>query len=118
METLMKADVFFFITAVAVVIATGGFLVAVYFFIKTLRDIQEFVKEVRIEAEHIIDDVAHVRNEVTSKMKMASKFISALASTAFVHKIFSGDEKKSSRRTSKSNKKSTRPNRATSGQET
>lgn len=101
----MKADIFFFITAIAVVIATGAFLVAVYFFIKTLKDIQEFVHDVRTKTEHIIDDVAHVRHEIHAKVKMASKFISALASTAFVHKIFTGEEKTEKKKPTKRSKK-------------
>ena len=57
MEEVLKSDIFFFITAIAVVVISIVILVAFYNVIKILRDIRELSDLVKNEGEFIIHDI-------------------------------------------------------------
>ena len=63
-DTLLRADIFFFITSVAVVIITVVLAVALFQFIQILRDVRYVSKRLREEADRILTDVEGVRKFV------------------------------------------------------
>lgn len=65
MESILKSDVFFFITSLSVIIMTAFLLVALYFFIRILINFYKISRILRNYAESadtgIKDLVSHVR---------------------------------------------------------
>src|SRR3989344_5409205 len=60
-DTLIQADIFFFITAVAVVVITIALLVALAYFIQILRDVRYVTRRIREESDRVLSDVEHLR---------------------------------------------------------
>ncbi len=67
METLVKADLFFFVTTIAVII--GSILIAVIFVyvIRILRNVTHVTERVVEESDRIIEDVEVLRSNVKKK---------------------------------------------------
>ncbi len=64
METLIKADIFFFITAVAVVLMTLVGLVALFYVIRFARMAFLISKKIKSESDNISHDIAMIRAKV------------------------------------------------------
>lgn len=62
MDVLLKADIFFFITAVAVAVLTALFGVFLFYAIKTLRNIEGISED----AKHIADTVKKESDEAAA----------------------------------------------------
>jgi uncharacterized protein YoxC len=66
MEPLLKADIFFFITSVAVIICTIVFVIAGYYVIKTMKNISRISESLKNTVEsaesELADMSAHVRD--------------------------------------------------------
>jgi len=96
METLIHADIFFFISSIAVVVFVLVSLIVGFYLVKTMRDIREMIATVKKETAHIVDDVDELRENVKSKVKLASKFAHAITSAAFIRDILKQGKKKRS----------------------
>jgi hypothetical protein len=81
MDGLLKADIFFFLTSIAVVLITIVLLIAFYYIIKILRDIHELSELIKDEGEHIIHDIDSARNSVKRKGKSLGIIISNIMSS-------------------------------------
>ena len=90
MDTLVQADIFFFITSTAVVIVTIATLIALYFFIQILRDVRYTSKRVREETDKIISDVDDLREFVKKEGKRA---INLKELVSWVLHIFQGKKR-------------------------
>jgi uncharacterized protein YoxC len=64
MATLVHADVFFFVTTIAVVIVGVAFTVALIYLAIALRQVRDVMKEVKEEAALVRGDIEQVRNAV------------------------------------------------------
>jgi len=64
MNTLIKADIFFFITTIAIVLLTVVAIVVAIYVVRILRDIKNLSEKVKIEGGEIIDDVASARENI------------------------------------------------------
>ena len=63
-KTLIHADVFFFITSIAVVVlALGGIILFIYGF-RILKNLDHIVSRLRAESDLIINDVSEVRERI------------------------------------------------------
>jgi hypothetical protein len=71
MDQLVKADIFFFITTLAVVVASIVLTIAFVFVIQILRDVRYIIKRVRKETDEILADVSDVRIFVKKEVKQA-----------------------------------------------
>ena len=71
MDTLVQADIFFFITSAAVVVVSIATLVALVFFIQILLDVRYTSKKIREETDKIISDVDDLRKFVKKEGKRA-----------------------------------------------
>ena len=64
METLFKADIFFFITSIAIVVL-GSFLIVLFIYIiGILRDVKDISHRAKRESELIAEDIAEFRTTV------------------------------------------------------
>ena len=64
MDTLIKADIFFFITAVAVVALTIVLTVALIYVVRILRRVLFVTRRVQEESEKVMADIETLRQEV------------------------------------------------------
>ncbi len=81
METLIHADIFFFITAIFVVFLTIGFTIVAVYVIKILRDLKYISTKVKEESDLIAEDIATLRTEARQegfKIKHAIGFFTSL----------------------------------------
>ena len=79
MNSLLKSDVFFFITSIAVVIIAILLAVLIVYLIKVSRDIKYISQRAKTEADNIIDDVSKLRTnlkEQGGKIKDLAGFFS------------------------------------------
>lgn len=64
MQTLIHADIFFFITSIFVFVSTIILAVAGIYFILILRDMKDISGKVRREGGEIIEDVKELREKI------------------------------------------------------
>ena len=64
MNSLLQANIFFFITSVSVVLLTLGLLVIVYYLVGIVRDLRAIVAKVRKAGEGIEQDFEALRMNV------------------------------------------------------
>lgn len=75
MEELAKSDIFFVITAVAVIVLTILLIVTFFFLIRILKNIRDLSGKVKDEGERIIEDVAFVRKGFEKSGNKVAKII-------------------------------------------
>ena len=61
MEEVLQANIFFFITSVAVILFTLLVCVALFYVIKILRAVRSIVERVDTGSEHIAEDISQLR---------------------------------------------------------
>ena|SRR3989344_196594 len=89
METLVKADVFFFITTVVILILGVTLFVAAIYLIKVLRKVKSITDRMEEEADEIIDDAHEFRENIKKeevRMSFVSKLMGAVLNSIFVIK--------------------------------
>lgn len=64
MNNLIKSDVFFFITSIAVVVIGILLTVLIVYLIKVSRDIKYISQKAKTEADNIIQDVSQLRTNL------------------------------------------------------
>lgn len=67
METLIHADIFFFVTTVAVVVVAAAFTIALFYLIGVLRQIHDIAGEVKEEARLVRQDVGDARMKIKAE---------------------------------------------------
>ncbi len=67
MEQLVHADIFFFVTTIAIVILSLAALIALVYLIIILRNLKDFSKRAKEEGMAVLDDVTSVRHFVKEK---------------------------------------------------
>ena len=63
MDTLIHADIFFFITTIAVMFFTIGFIIFTVYFTRILNDLKHISEKMRVEGDKIIEDVGVLREK-------------------------------------------------------
>lgn len=63
MSTLIHADIFFFITTIAVVFFTIGFIIFTVYFVRILDDLKHISQKMRAEGDKLIEDVETLREK-------------------------------------------------------
>lgn len=71
MDILFKADIFFFISTMAIAIVVIAIVIALFFLIQILRDVRYTTKRIRDGADNIISDVDDLREFVKREGKRA-----------------------------------------------
>ena len=61
MDSIVKSEIFFFITSIAVIVLSVGAAVVLVYAIRVLRDVDHVAKLVRDESDLIAKDVSQLR---------------------------------------------------------
>lgn len=64
MESFLKADVFFFVTTLAVIVVAGFAAAGLAYLVATLRDLRQVARIIKQETGHITEDVHALRDKV------------------------------------------------------
>lgn len=80
MESLIHADIFFFITTIIAIILGILLAVALSYIIKILADIKEISNIARTETADMAEDIHNIRDEVKSEFRKNSSVIASLFS--------------------------------------
>lgn len=67
METFVKADIFFFVTTIAVVLLTIILSIIMFYLISILRYIRHISQIAKDQAEELSDDIDDLREEIKTK---------------------------------------------------
>jgi ABC-type siderophore export system fused ATPase/permease subunit len=60
-ESLIHADIFFFVSTIALVVLSIGFAIALFYVIKILRDAREISDKIKVESGEIVADSKKLR---------------------------------------------------------
>ena len=74
MDTLVHADIFFFITSIAVILLTLLFIVLLAYGVKIVRTISKIAETIRQESENVVEDIAELRGKVKEEGVKVSAF--------------------------------------------
>lgn len=64
MDTLIHADIFFFVTTIAVVLIASLFTVVIIYIVRILNDLHYISSVVRKETDLLAEDIEEIREEV------------------------------------------------------
>lgn len=81
METLVHADIFFFVTVILEIVLGILFTVVLVYLIKIMRDVDRLNKKIQEEVNDIIDDVHHARETIKNEgiiVKHVMKYVMGL----------------------------------------
>lgn len=67
MDTLIHADVFFFITSVAVIVVSAILVIALIYLIRILRDAKAVTGKVKEETKNISEDIEQLRQKTKAQ---------------------------------------------------
>lgn len=80
-NSIIKADIFFTITTVAVVVGIVCLIVISIYIIRILRDFKILSKKAKDEGEQILDDIRIVREDAEKKGTQTRDFFSTIFSS-------------------------------------
>ena len=78
MESLIHADIFFFITTIVTIVIGVLLAVILVYIAKILIDIREISRIARSESKDLADDIHNIRIEVQSELNKGSSVIASL----------------------------------------
>lgn len=93
MSEVLQANVFFFITAGAVVVFTIFLCIATYHVIKILSSIRKIAKRIEEGSEILAEDISSIRNYVTEG-SIISRILGFIAAQRHAHEEKSGSKRK------------------------
>ncbi len=108
MNTLIQADIFFFITSIAVIVLTLLLIVLLVYGVKIARTISSIAHTIKEESENVIEDIADLRGKVKEegvKVSAFWRFVTGFILNRFTEK-FTTTAEKTSRRSSRAKKQS------------
>jgi Na+-transporting NADH:ubiquinone oxidoreductase subunit NqrC len=83
MQTLIHADIFFFVTTIAVILVAFVAVIILIYIVIILKDIRELSRTIKKEGEEIIQDVHIFREEVKEEAKYTMKNSSSTTAAFF-----------------------------------
>lgn len=78
MESIAKADIFFFVTTISVIVVTLVLVVALSYIIRIASDIKHIANRAKQETDEIADDLKTAREALKSKGKTFGTILSTL----------------------------------------
>ncbi|MDO8575227.1 MAG: hypothetical protein Q7R78_00800 [bacterium] len=81
MENLIKADIFFFITAIAVVVVTILLVISFYYILKILKNTKDVTDQVKHGSDILSGDLSDLRQNIKAegvKLKFFTKFFNSI----------------------------------------
>lgn len=76
METFIHADIFFFITSIAVILLTAALVALLIYLIRILRDLKKISAKVKDETELVAGDIDDLRRKTKEEGYRLKNFIS------------------------------------------
>lgn len=76
MSEILQANIFFFITSIAVIVLTFLLSVTLYHFIKIMKSVRKIIERVETESQAIADDVERLRTFITEESFLSRFFTS------------------------------------------
>jgi hypothetical protein len=74
MDTLIHADIFFFVTTIVVVIVGIALTVALVYLVKVLSDVKAITKQVKEETILLREDIGELRGDIKKEGFRAERF--------------------------------------------
>lgn len=74
MNSLIKADIFFFVSTIALVVISIGIAIALVYLIRILRNVKDVSEKVKEEGTEIVNDVRAFRSDVKKEGFRVGKF--------------------------------------------
>jgi uncharacterized protein YoxC len=74
-ETFIKADVFFFVTTIAVILVTIGLVVGMIYLMSILRTIKRISRRAEKTADMVADDIVELRNVIKEEGLSAKRVL-------------------------------------------
>ena len=71
MNAFVQADIFFFVTTLAILVVTIAIVIALFFFIQILRDVRHVSKRAREESDRFLTDMEDLRRFLKKEGKRA-----------------------------------------------
>lgn len=87
METILKADIFFFIASIGTILAIAFLALLTYYLYKLIREARELIATIHLEIEGISDELRDVKEEISSKIDFVTKFLGIVTSAKFFKKV-------------------------------
>ncbi|HEY0908153.1 MAG TPA: hypothetical protein VGE35_02275 [Candidatus Paceibacterota bacterium] len=84
-ESLIHADIFFFISTIALVLISIGIAIALFYAIRILRDASEVSEKIRTESGEIVSDLKKLRANLRDE-GIKWKHVVGLVRTFFMRK--------------------------------
>jgi hypothetical protein len=84
-ESLIHADIFFFVTTIALVVLSIGFAICLYYGIKILKNVKEMSDKIHAESDEILSDVKKLRGALRDE-GIKWKHVADLARNFFIRK--------------------------------
>jgi hypothetical protein len=72
-DTLIHADIFFFISTIALVVIAIGMCIALFYVIGILRNTRDISESVKEESKEFVHDIHALRNGVKKKNKKTQR---------------------------------------------
>ncbi len=76
MDTLVHADIFFFVTTIAVIVVAVAFTVVLFYLAKVLSDLKDITEHIKEETALFRGDIGRLRNTVQREGFRLEQFIS------------------------------------------
>ena len=86
MDSLLKSDIFFFITSLVVIVIGVGLVIIVFYVINILRDVKDVSKTVKEETKGMAEDLSLLRTRVKTGNVI-------LGISAFLRRLFARSKK-------------------------
>lgn len=81
MDSLIKSDIFFFISSISTIITSVLLFVVLVFIIKILRDLKDLSSKAKEEGGRILDDVKYAREATKNNGALILGFFSSVFSS-------------------------------------
>ena len=81
METFMKADIFFFVTTVAIGVLAVGAGIIIFYIVKILKDVKHISETVLRESDKVAEDIDAVRAAVKERGNRVGTVLGAIVRT-------------------------------------
>ncbi len=78
MESLIKADIFFFVTTIAIACVSTVLIVISVYIVKILREVFKIAEKAKMETDNIVSDIRDLRETIReegSKLKSISDLL-------------------------------------------
>lgn len=103
MNTLIHADIFFFVTTIVIVILGIGAAIITYYILKIVKSFRHVMENIKKESDNIAEDIAALRVRVKEESTKVSPWLGLVSKFIFRRQGESEKEKKTGpkRKTSK-----------------